>query len=66
MRRSTYQNEFFRTLGQQLARLRKVDKERRQQLYGADIADDDYSSEDEDEYHDRTARSAKRRKLETA
>ena len=36
-----------------------LDKEKRQQLYGSDIPDEDYSSGEEDEYHERTARSAK-------
>jgi len=59
-------NEFYKTLAAALTRLRKADKEKRQQLYGADIPDEDYSSGDEDEYQERTSRSSKRRKVDAA
>lgn len=46
-----------------LVRLRKTEKEQRQRLYGPDVPDEDYSSGEEDEYHERVSRSAKRRKV---
>ncbi|KAI0801815.1 hypothetical protein BC629DRAFT_140226 [Irpex lacteus] len=59
-------NDFYKTLAAALTRLRKADKEKRQQLYGADIPDEDYSSGDEDEYQERTSRPSKRRKVDAA
>ncbi|KAI0086520.1 hypothetical protein BDY19DRAFT_1093207 [Irpex rosettiformis] len=59
-------NDFYKTLAAALTRLRKADKEKRQQLYGTDIPDEDYSSGDEDEYQERTSRPSKRRKVEAA
>ncbi|THH01557.1 hypothetical protein EW026_g1174 [Hermanssonia centrifuga] len=56
--------EFHRSLSQALVRLRKADREKRQQLYGADFPLEDYSSGEEDEYHERTTRPLKRRKNE--
>lgn len=61
-----FQNDFYKTLAAALTRLRKADKEKRQQLYGADIPDEDYSSGDEDEYQERTSRPSKRRKVDAA
>ena len=46
-----------------LVRLRKTDKEQRQRLYGPDVPDEEHSSGEDDEYHERTSRSAKRRKI---
>ncbi|GBE84947.1 hypothetical protein SCP_0701290 [Sparassis crispa] len=57
-------SEFFKSLSYNLPRLRKADKLKRQQLYGADVPDEDYSEGEEDEYHYRTTRS-KRRKVDT-
>ncbi|KAI0699093.1 Squalene/phytoene synthase-domain-containing protein [Cytidiella melzeri] len=59
-------NEFYKNLAAALTRLRKTDKEKRLQLYGADIPDEDYSSGDEDEYQERTSRPSKRRKVDTS
>ncbi|PSR74795.1 hypothetical protein PHLCEN_2v9509 [Hermanssonia centrifuga] len=56
--------EFHRSLSSALVRLRKADREKRQQLYGADFPLEDYSSGEEDEYHERTTRPLKRRKNE--
>ncbi|CAL1713118.1 unnamed protein product [Somion occarium] len=53
-------NEFLRSLSYQLLRLRKTDLERRQQLYGPDVANENYSSGEEDEYQERT-RTKRRR-----
>ncbi|KAI0071695.1 hypothetical protein K474DRAFT_1686956 [Panus rudis PR-1116 ss-1] len=55
-------NDFLRTLSYQLQCLRKRDKEKRQALYGPDVPSEDYSSGEEDEYHERTTRSSKRRR----
>ncbi|KAI0670746.1 hypothetical protein C8Q78DRAFT_808937 [Trametes maxima] len=56
--------EFHRSLAANLPRLRRVDRAKREKLYGADVADEDYSESDEDdEYQYRTTR-AKRRKVE--
>ncbi|KAJ3536966.1 hypothetical protein NM688_g6761 [Phlebia brevispora] len=54
--------EFHKHLASQLARLRKADKDKRRILYGADCPDQDYSSGEEDEYHERGSRPSKRRK----
>ncbi|KAI0781991.1 hypothetical protein C8Q75DRAFT_789273 [Abortiporus biennis] len=53
-------NEFLRSMAANLPRIRKLDHLKRQQLYGPDVADEDYSSGEEDEYQDR--RTRKRRK----
>ncbi|KIP08106.1 hypothetical protein PHLGIDRAFT_127240 [Phlebiopsis gigantea 11061_1 CR5-6] len=55
-------NEFVKHMTVQLARLRKADKEQRARLYGPDAPDEDFSSGEDDEYHDRVVRGAKRRK----
>ncbi|KAI0648012.1 hypothetical protein C8Q79DRAFT_999501 [Trametes meyenii] len=55
--------EFHRSLAANLPRLRRADRAKREKLYGADVADEDYSESDEDEYQYRTTR-AKRRKVE--
>lgn len=60
------QNDFVKNLSSGLIRLRKTDKERRQQLYGPDVPDEDHSSGEEDEYHEPVTRSAKRRKVARA
>ncbi|KAI0345775.1 hypothetical protein BDW22DRAFT_1467054 [Trametopsis cervina] len=57
-------SEFYRSLAAALTRLRKSDREKRQQLYGAEFPDEDYSSGDEDEYQERTSRPTKRRKFD--
>ena len=58
-----HQSEFFKSLSANLTRLRKTDREKRQQLYGADVPSEDYSEGEEDEYQYRTTRS-KRHKVE--
>ncbi|TBU28609.1 hypothetical protein BD311DRAFT_694525 [Dichomitus squalens] len=55
--------EFHKSLAFNLPRLRRIDRVRREKLYGTDIADVDMSESDEDEYQYRTTRS-KRRKVE--
>ncbi|RDX53321.1 hypothetical protein OH76DRAFT_1479779 [Lentinus brumalis] len=55
--------EFHKSLAFNLPRLRRIDRDKREKLYGADVPDGGYSESDEDEYQDRTARS-KRRKVE--
>jgi hypothetical protein len=47
----------------QLLRLRRVEKERRLQLYGTtDLPEEESTSDEEDEYYERTSRPAKRRR----
>ncbi|KAI0720494.1 hypothetical protein C8T65DRAFT_633184 [Cerioporus squamosus] len=55
--------EFHKSLAFNLPRLRRIDRDKREKLYGADVPEADYSDSDEDEYQDRTTRS-KRRKVE--
>ncbi|KAF7797419.1 hypothetical protein EIP86_008614 [Pleurotus ostreatoroseus] len=64
MRLKVPKSEFHRHLSAQLTRLRKADKDKRQQLYGLDYPEQDYSSGEEDEYHERNARPTKRRKID--
>ncbi|KAH8104584.1 hypothetical protein BXZ70DRAFT_596840 [Cristinia sonorae] len=56
-------SDFLRSITFYLQRLRKTDKLKRQQLYGFDVPDDDYSSGEEDEYQ---ARTRKRRRVEVS
>ncbi|KAI0372164.1 hypothetical protein BV20DRAFT_1050929 [Pilatotrama ljubarskyi] len=55
--------EFHKSLALNLPRLRRIDRAKREKLYGADVPDEDESEGDEDEYQYRTTR-AKRRKVE--
>ncbi|CDO71468.1 hypothetical protein BN946_scf184909.g62 [Trametes cinnabarina] len=55
--------EFHKSLATALPRLRRVDRARREKLYGADVPDEDWSESDADEYQYRTTRG-KRRKVE--
>ncbi|KAI1789621.1 hypothetical protein LXA43DRAFT_974195 [Ganoderma leucocontextum] len=55
--------EFHKSLAFNLPRLRRIDRVKREKLYGTDLADVDLSDSDEDEYQYRTTRS-KRRKVE--
>lgn len=50
-----------------LRSLRKLDLDKRKQLYGPDAAEDDYFTEDDgdDEYRERTTRANKRRRVTT-
>ncbi|TFY69079.1 hypothetical protein EVG20_g3301 [Dentipellis fragilis] len=61
MRMRVPKSEFLKSLQSNLRDLRKTDQEKRQQLYGPDVADEDYSEGEDDEYHYRTKR-VKRRK----
>ncbi|KAI0754973.1 hypothetical protein C8Q80DRAFT_401725 [Daedaleopsis nitida] len=53
--------EFHKSLAFNLPRLRRIDRVKREKLYGADVPDEDYSESDEDEYQYRTTRSKRRR-----
>ena len=55
----SHQSEFHKALSAALTRLRKVDKQKRQQLYGANCPEHAYSSGDEDEYHARPVKRLK-------
>ncbi|KAM5535030.1 hypothetical protein V8D89_011258 [Ganoderma adspersum] len=55
--------EFHKSLAFNLPRLRRIDRVKREKLYGTELADVDMSDSDEDEYQYRTTRS-KRRKVE--
>ncbi|KAI9058363.1 hypothetical protein FKP32DRAFT_1597452 [Trametes sanguinea] len=55
--------EFHKSLSTMLPRLRRVDRARREKLYGTDVPDEDWSESDADEYQYRTTRG-KRRKVE--
>ncbi|RPD62424.1 hypothetical protein L226DRAFT_332261 [Lentinus tigrinus ALCF2SS1-7] len=55
--------EFHKSLAFNLPRLRRIDRDKREKLYGADVPDEDCSESDADEYQYRTTRS-KRRKVE--
>ena len=57
------QTEFHKSLAFNLPRLRRIDRVKREKLYGTELADVDMSDSDEDEYQYRTTRS-KRRKVE--
>ncbi|PCH40094.1 hypothetical protein WOLCODRAFT_136650 [Wolfiporia cocos MD-104 SS10] len=52
---------FHRSLATNLSRLRKIERQRRQQLYGVDAPSDNYSEGEEDEYQYRTTRSKRRK-----
>ncbi|KZT12070.1 uncharacterized protein LAESUDRAFT_720047 [Laetiporus sulphureus 93-53] len=51
-----FKSDFFKSLSTNLGRLRIVDREKRRQLYGADVLSEDYSEGEEDEYHLRTSK----------
>ena len=58
------QNDFVKHMAMHLVRLRKTEKEKRQQLYGTiDVPDEEPSSDEDDEYLGRASRPAKRRRL---
>ncbi|GJE98319.1 hypothetical protein PsYK624_145460 [Phanerochaete sordida] len=56
-------NEFVKSMATALARLRRIERERRIELYGTDAPDEEPCSSEEDEYRERLARAPKRRKL---
>lgn len=55
-----HQNEFVKSLTQNLKNLRKIDQLARKSLYGLDVPDMDYSEGEDDEY---VFRVSKRRKV---
>ncbi|KIM65938.1 hypothetical protein SCLCIDRAFT_1211945 [Scleroderma citrinum Foug A] len=56
-------NEFHKSLTTHLRLLRKVDLDKRKQLYGPDVAEEDYSDdEDDEEYRYQKSRPSKRRR----
>ncbi|KAI8969642.1 hypothetical protein BD414DRAFT_518471 [Trametes punicea] len=55
--------DFHKSLAVNLPRLRRIDRAKREKLYGADVPDEEYSESDEDEYQYRMTRG-KRRKVE--
>ncbi|KAG1785964.1 uncharacterized protein HD556DRAFT_1434905 [Suillus plorans] len=66
-RRRVAKSEFHKSLMVNLRSLRKLDLDKRKQLYGPDAAEDDYFTEDDgdDEYRERTTRANKRRRVTT-
>ncbi|KIJ64454.1 hypothetical protein HYDPIDRAFT_175437 [Hydnomerulius pinastri MD-312] len=66
-KRRVTKSEFHKSLTIHLRSLRKVDLDKRKQLYGPDAAEEDYSDDDDDddEYHYQNARAAKRRRITT-
>ncbi|KAG0694532.1 hypothetical protein DFH29DRAFT_985243 [Suillus ampliporus] len=64
-RRRVAKSEFHKSLMVNLRSLRKLDLDKRKQLYGPDAAEDDYFTEDDgdDEYRQRTTRANKRRRV---
>ncbi|KAH9854676.1 hypothetical protein C2E23DRAFT_867269 [Lenzites betulinus] len=54
-------SDFHKSLAFNLARLRRVDRVKREKLYGANVPDEEYGSSDEDEYQHRTARGKRAR-----
>lgn len=66
-RRRVAKSEFHKSLMVNLRSLRKLDLDKRKQLYGPDAAEDDYFTEDDgdDEYRQRTTRANKRRRVTT-
>ncbi|KDQ62290.1 hypothetical protein JAAARDRAFT_30185 [Jaapia argillacea MUCL 33604] len=54
-------SEFLRSLSANLRDLRKLDREKRRSLYGSDVADDDFSEGDDDEYQARGSRGKRRK-----
>ncbi|KAF9220958.1 hypothetical protein BS17DRAFT_786268 [Gyrodon lividus] len=63
-KRRVTKSEFHKSLTIHLRSLRKVDLDKRKQLYGPDVAEEDYSDDDDDdEYHN--PRASKRRRINT-
>ena len=61
---STYclKSEFHKSLIVHLRSLRKVDLDKRKQLYGSDVAEEDYSDDDDDDEY-QNVRVSKRRRI---
>ena len=55
-------SEFHKSLIIHLRTLRKVDLDKRKQLYGSDVAEEDYSDDDDDEEY-QNVRVSKRRRI---
>lgn len=55
-------SEFHKSLIVHLRTLRKVDLDKRKQLYGSDVAEEDYSDDDDDEEY-QNVRVSKRRRI---
>ncbi|KAI6044807.1 hypothetical protein EDC04DRAFT_2932465 [Pisolithus marmoratus] len=58
--------EFHKSLTTHLRSLRKVDLDKRKQLYGPDAPEEDYSDDEDDEYRYQKSRSSKRRRSNPA
>lgn len=56
------QTEFHKSLIIHLRTLRKVDLDKRKQLYGSDVAEEDYSDDDDDDEY-QNVRVSKRRRI---
>ncbi|KAI5986146.1 hypothetical protein EDD15DRAFT_2389952 [Pisolithus albus] len=54
--------EFHKSLATHLRSLRRVDHDKRKQLYGSDAPEEDYSDDEDDEYRYQKSRSSKRRR----
>lgn len=54
--------EFHKSLATHLRSLRKVDHDKRKQLYGPDAPEEDYSDDEDDEYRYQKSRAGKRRR----
>lgn len=54
--------EFHKSLATHLRSLRRVDHDKRKQLYGSDAPEEDYSDDEDDEYRFQKSRSSKRRR----
>ncbi|KAF9242591.1 hypothetical protein BU15DRAFT_86781 [Melanogaster broomeanus] len=62
VKRRVTKSEFHKSLTVHLRSLRKVDLDKRKQLYGPDVAEEDYSDDDDDdEYHN--PRAVKRHRM---
>ncbi|KAF8840739.1 hypothetical protein BDN67DRAFT_968036 [Paxillus ammoniavirescens] len=63
-KRRVTKTEFHKSLTVHLRSLRKVDLDKRKQLYGPDVAEEDYSDDDDDDDY-QNSRSSKRRRINT-
>ncbi|KIN93376.1 hypothetical protein M404DRAFT_948149 [Pisolithus tinctorius Marx 270] len=59
-------SEFHKSLTTHLRSLRKVDLDKRKQLYGPDAPEEDYSDDEDDEYRFQKSRANKRRRSNVA
>ena len=58
----SFKTEFHKSLIVHLRSLRKVDLDKRKQLYGSDVAEEDYSDDDDDDEY-QNVRVSKRRRI---